>query len=472
VIEIGESLWWVVVQFDFDVGEPAQYALVLGEQEDPKGGPPTTVADPDVGSEIARMILRRQQEPGTHGTLAGRSQPFSGSRRIGVLDSRPMGAEQSNSSSVVADRWVLKMLRRVEPGIHPEVEIMSHLNAVGFPNVPEMVGTLEYVPNSALVGTSHNVEPATVATMVGFIRIDDDAYAVAVNQAAQFLEWAATLRVEDMTDAYAPSFLVDAQPPEWLAIGLGEALAFAELLGQRTAELHQALAKGVGQRLQPLAYNAHARRSTYQAIRTEVKSTTQAMTGKSGRGLIDGALAHRLETAVLQRCEELIRRQIDGHRIRIHGDLHLGQILVRGGDITFIDFEGEPGRPLGERSIKRTPLVDVAGMVRSFDYAANQALRDAVERGTGSTEALEPWARVFESWDAHRFVQAYVNAIDGAGILPSARDDVELLLDVAVIQKAAYEVRYEIGHRPDRVSVPLAALERIVGVQREPTLVP
>src|SRR4051794_3043300 len=259
VIEIGESLWWVVVQFDFDVGEPAQYALVLGEQEDVKGGPPTTIADPDVGSEIARMILRRQQEPGTHGTLAGRSQPFSGSRRIGVLDSRPMGAEQSNSSSVVADRWVLKMLRRVEPGIHPEVEIISHLNAVGFPNVPEMVGTLEYVPNSALGSASHSVEPATVATMVGFIRIDDDAYAVAVNQAAQFLEWAATLRDEDMADAYAPGFLVDAQPPEWLAIGLGEALAFAELLGQRTAELHQALAKGVGARLQPIAYNAHAR---------------------------------------------------------------------------------------------------------------------------------------------------------------------------------------------------------------------
>src|SRR5215217_5567265 len=150
-----------------------------------------------------------------------------------------MGAEQSNSSSVVADRWVLKMLRRVEPGIHPEVEIISHLNAVGFPNVPEIVGTLEYVPHRAVSGAAHSGEPATVATMVGFIRSDDDAYAVVVNQAAQFLEWAATLRDEDVADAHPPRFLVDAQPPEWLAHGLGDALSFAELLGQRTAELHQ-----------------------------------------------------------------------------------------------------------------------------------------------------------------------------------------------------------------------------------------
>jgi maltose alpha-D-glucosyltransferase/alpha-amylase len=105
-------------------------------------------------------------------------------------------------------------------------------------------------------------------------------------------------------------------------------------------------------------------------------------------------------------------------------------------------------------------------MVRSFDYVADEALRAAIERGTGSLETLEMWAEAFESWTAHRFVQSYVAAMDGARILPSNADDIALLLDVAVIQKAAYEVRYEIGHRPDRVSVPLQGLERIVGEHR------
>ena len=153
----------------------------------------------------------------------------------------------------------------------------------------------------------------------------------------------------------------------------------------------------------------------------------------------------------------------DGRRIRVHGDLHLGQILARGGEITFIDFEGEPARPIGERSIKRTPLVDVAGMIRSFDYAANEAVALAYGRGMGQTERLRDWAAAFGDWAAQRFTLAYVAHMAGSVLLPAGtRSNLALLLDVAVLQKAAYEVRYEIGHRVDRVGVPLGALARLV----------
>ena len=161
-------------------------------------------------------------------------------------------------------------------------------------------------------------------------------------------------------------------------------------------------------------------------------------------------------------CEELVRAQIDGMRIRVHGDLHLSQILVRAGDITFIDFEGQSRRPMGERAIKRTPLVDVASMVRSFDYAAEAALRSTVERGAGSLRALDPWARIFERWVAHRFVESYVGAMRGSEILPSDPANISLLLDAAIIQRAGFEVRNEMGFSSHRVPIPLRALADIV----------
>ncbi len=453
-IEIAESLWWVAVQVDFDSGEPAQYVVVLGATEFDDGSTGLTT-DPTFAGEVARFVLRGDRRDGAHGVLTGEPVRRLGSRQLGPLESHPLGAEQSNSSSAVNDQWVVKLLRRMQPGVHPEVEMLGHLNAVGFANVAPVVGTLEYRSTGAN-------ESATVATMVGLTRSDDEAYPVVVDQARQFLEWAAALLEGEAVAEPAPDLLSEGTAPDHLAQGLGEALAFADLLGTRTAELHLALAKGEGQRMVPQPFNSHAQRSFYQAMRTEAKNTTKALRSLIGTdNAIDPAEAARVERAILHRGVQLIHGTIDGLRIRIHGDLHLGQILVRGGDITFIDFEGEPSRPLGERSIKRTPLVDVAGMVRSYDYAAHHALVASVERGMGTAEQLQPWARVFESWCAHRFVEAYMLAIGESAILPSTIEQIALCLDAAIMQKASYEVRYEVGSRPDWVAIPFEALQRM-----------
>ena len=454
-VEIGEQMWWVLLQIDFDSGEPAQYALML----DPEG------ADPAFASELTRLILRAEQEPGKAGALVGQPVRRLPARAVHALEARIISGEQSNSSSIVADQWVLKFLRRVEPGMHPEVEMLQHLNGVGFPNVAPLAGTLEYQPNGA-----H--ESTTVATLVGLVRNDSEAYAAVVDQCAHFLEWAATMSGPSLVPLAASTLTVHAAAlPVELDGALGEALALAELLGMRTAELHIALAAGDTPRMKPQLFNAHAQRSFYQAMRTEAKATAAAL-----RSLPAGVVAalssvgpllsaQEIERGIMNRCQPLLEHQIDGLRIRVHGDLHLGQILVRGGDLSFIDFEGEPSRPLGERSIRRTPVVDVAGMVRSFDYAADEALRSSVERGMGSVETLEPWAHTFETWCAQRLVHAYLARIAATEILPTNPVDTALLLDIAIIQKAAYEVRYEIGHRPDRLGVPLTALLRMLTVQ-------
>ncbi len=452
-VELNDSLWWVLVQIDFDSGEPAQYALVLS----PEG------ADPEFAGDVARMILRAEREPGKNGSLVGVPIGRVVGRRMDVPESKLLGAEQSNSSAIVGDQWVLKLLRRVEAGVHPEVEILEHLNAVGFPNVAPLVGTLAYSPTN--LG-----EPTTVATLVGLVRNDGEAYTTVIDQCAHFLEWAATLSATGVGPASSPALMDDGAVPEELTEVLGEAIALADLLGVRTAELHMALAAADSARMRPQVFNAHAQRSFYQAMRTEAKATAAALrtAAASNPVLIDAgataALGAEIERAIMARCEPLLHHQIDGMRIRVHGDLHLGQILVRGGDVSFIDFEGEPSRPLGERCIRRTPVVDVAGMVRSFGYAADAALRSAVERGLGSIESLDPWARSFEAWCAQRFVYSYLPPIETADVLPTETSDTGLLLDVAIIQKAAYELRYEIGHRPDWVGVPLGALQRMLGI--------
>jgi len=448
--------WGVGVQMEFDSGEPSRYISVLRRAD---GGWHDAFTDPTFASQLARTILRSGSIPGGRGSLRGVAI-----QRVRVngteLTSAPIGGEQSNSSHSIDDRWVLKLLRRVNAGPHPEVELLTHLNKVDFPNAPLLAGTLEYTP-------ADGGERSTIATLVSMVHGARDTYSIVLNQASRFLEWTATRPELARVPIVAPTPLQAMELPDTLAEALAESLEFAELLGVRTAELHHALADSIEERLQPIPFDTHARRSMYQAVRSEVRATINVLRSADAKAALQDVMspadiAH-VGRAVIERASQLLTMPSAGRRIRVHGDLHLGQILTRGGEITFIDFEGEPARPIGERSIKRTPLVDVAGMIRSFDYAANEAVALAYGRGMGQTERLRDWAAAFGDWAAQRFTQAYVARMAGSVLLPQNPDHLALLLDVAVLQKAAYEVRYEMGHRVDRVGVPLSGLARLVG---------
>lgn len=187
-----------------------------------------------------------------------------------------------------------------------------------------------------------------------------------------------------------------------------------------------------------------------------------------------------MAAALLERGDELLgafdrlrTRKLDALRIRVHGDLHLGQALWTGRDVVFIDFEGEPGRSIGERSIKRSPLADVAGMMRSFDYAGRVALATSAERGrTGTTDEtiLQRWRETTTAAMQQRFWSTYTTTLragatasgPGSALIPDEEADARLLLDAHVVLKALYEVRYELGNRPAWVSWPLAALVRML----------
>jgi maltose alpha-D-glucosyltransferase/alpha-amylase len=158
--------------------------------------------------------------------------------------------------------------------------------------------------------------------------------------------------------------------------------------------------------------------------------------------------------AKLQRSLENV---MQATRIRIHGDYHLGQVLHTGRDFIIIDFEGEPNRPLSQRRTKRCPLVDVAGMIRSFSYAATWALHQGTIRPEDLPE-LESWADSWYRWVAASYLRAYLEAASGAAWLPQEQPEMHRLLEIFLLEKAAYELGYELGHRPDWVSIPLRGM--------------
>jgi maltose alpha-D-glucosyltransferase/alpha-amylase len=173
----------------------------------------------------------------------------------------------------------------------------------------------------------------------------------------------------------------------------------------------------------------------------------------------------RSDTQILRRLRAITERRILGKRIRCHGDFHLGQILSTGKDFVFIDFEGEPSRPLGERRIKRSPLRDVASMLRSFDYISQMALCKQLELGTLNQEDLpkvEPWTSLWRCWVSAAYLGAYLKVVAPVDLLPPAKDQLAVLLDSHLLEKALYELGYELHHRPDWLRIPLAGILRLL----------
>jgi maltose alpha-D-glucosyltransferase/alpha-amylase len=170
--------------------------------------------------------------------------------------------------------------------------------------------------------------------------------------------------------------------------------------------------------------------------------------------------------ALLTRYRAVVDRRIIAKRSRYHGDYHLGQVLHSGRDFTIIDFEGEPMRPLNERRMKRSPLRDVAGMIRSFDYAAWTALTDDRTRGLIAPDdpVAVVWARYWYRWVAATFLKGYLERAENAAFLPTERENLELLLDIFLLDKAVYELNYEMNNRPDWVRIPLRGLLDLLAV--------
>jgi maltose alpha-D-glucosyltransferase/alpha-amylase len=335
--------------------------------------------------------------------------------------------------------------------LNPDVELPTHLSERGFEHAPAAVATLQV----DLPGES---EPATVMVVHEAVEHQSDLWVRVLDDLS--------LRIDD-TVLFADASEVAADEP---------ASPIAALVGRRTAELHHALAGADGgaaldASMRPDPFNLQWQRSIVQVVRGSVRSTQRELK----RHLRTGDLGDRgreLAAVVIDRGDELITRfdrlatdRLRASRIRIHGDLHLGQILWTGHDIVFIDFEGEPGQPIGQRRIKRSPLGDVAGLLRSFDYAGRVAVDTMVERGRvagNDVEALERFRRQWTERSQQEMLAAYRDGMADTDLIPDDDDDLTLLLDVYVTTKALYEVRYELANRPAWAAWPMSSLVELL----------
>jgi len=247
---------------------------------------------------------------------------------------------------------------------------------------------------------------------------------------------------------------------------IGTYLEAARLLGQRTAELHLGLASDTKTpSFAPEPFSLLYQRSVYQSMRNLAGQVLERLR-KRATDLPPGVKdeARRvldLKSIIMGRYQSLLGRKINAIRTRVHGDYHLGQVLYTGKDFVIIDFEGEPARPLSERLIKRSPLHDVAGMLRSFSYAAYCGLFAQVDRGIVRPEdvpSIEPWVTLWIQWVSSAFLKAYLEVSSHGSFLPTEKEELKVLLEAYLLDKSMYELAYELNNRPDWVRVPLKGI--------------
>jgi maltose alpha-D-glucosyltransferase/alpha-amylase len=255
------------------------------------------------------------------------------------------------------------------------------------------------------------------------------------------------------------------EPPSLARDTIGAYIASAQLLGQRTAELHIALASDMENTdFAPEPYTLTYQTSLYQSFRGSAIRTLELLRGrlnnlpeesqKDARAVLDR------EKTIID-CYNLVRRgKISASRIRCHGDYHLGQVLYTGKDFVITDFEGEPARSLSERRLKRSPLRDVAGMIRSFHYAAYTALikQATLHHKPEDTLLLKYWAQFWYTWVSVVFLNTYLDITKKTGLLPENPEQLKILLDAFLLEKALYEVGYELNNRPEWVNIPLQGI--------------
>jgi maltose alpha-D-glucosyltransferase/alpha-amylase len=417
---------------------------------------------------VLAAIARGERVQGMAGALcAFPTQAFADLRgpAEAALGPIPLAAEQSNTSVVYGDRLILKLFRRVADGVNPDLELGRFLTEkTSFTHIAPVAGALEY--------RSHTGASSTVGILHGFVPHRGDAWAYTLEALDRYFAAArARQREEHAVVPHQPLLtLADGDVPPLAGALIGPYLASARLLGQRTAELHRALASDPEDlRFAPEPLTAEYQDALAQSMRalaTEaLRLLRQRLPDLPAAAREEAREVLALEAAVMGAVQAVAQQPLTALRTRTHGDYHLGQVLYTGDDFIITDFEGEPARPLRERQRKHSPLKDVAGMLRSFHYAAYAGLFHQGNQGVSSPAeaptAFEPWAQMWYTWVSTVFLQAYLVDAGAASVLPPTRDECQGLLAAYLLEKAVYELSYELNNRPDWVRIPLQGIRQL-----------
>jgi maltose alpha-D-glucosyltransferase/alpha-amylase len=377
---------------------------------------------------------------------------FEGTEQLTALglghepDVRYLSAEQSNSSVVVGGALVLKLIRKVSAGVHPELEMGAYLTRAGYKHISPLLGSV--------VRTGHDGQPHLLMIAQGYLSNQGDAW-----------EWTQNNLERAVRDEMAHG--VSGQEQHYNA--LLELADFARHLGQRLGEMHQVLAAPTDDAAFAVEPTGEEEgQASGKSVAMQLENALQRLEQRKAdlepddQQLVTELLANR--ERIGRHVQALAARSVGGLRMRVHGDLHLGQVLVVKGDAYLIDFEGEPARPLQERRAKHSPFKDVSGVLRSFDYAAAMAIRSAQSVDT-SDEAAAARRRVAETYLSQArqaFIEGYNAATTGIAHQWQDQDGESAALELFTLEKTAYEVIYEAENRPSWLAVPLQGLRGLL----------
>jgi len=372
----------------------------------------------------------------------------------GSLRPRAITAEQSNSSVAYGDRLMLKFFRRLEEGVNPDLEVGGFLTEKAhYQHTPQLLGALEYRSARGL--------RMTQGILQGFVPNQGDAWQYSMKSISSFYN--------EVGQSSAEGSVAASETGAARAL-IALFLESVGLLARRTAELHLALVSAEAATepdFAPEPFDDKFQRSFEDALLELTNRIfgqlrhAQDRLPENAKAKVEKVLAS--EPQIIERFHAALSRPIRAVRTRIHGDYHLGQVLYTGADFVIIDFEGEPARPLSQRRLKRSPLQDVAGMLRSFHYAAHAPLlasTGSVNVDARNREKLNGWAEVWSKWVSDRYLEEYLKTARGAEFLPPSREEIMALLQLHVLEKAVYELGYELNNRPGWVAIPLEGISK------------
>jgi maltose alpha-D-glucosyltransferase/alpha-amylase len=380
------------------------------------------------------------------------------------LESRVLKGEQSNTSILYENSFFLKLYRRLEGGVNPDAEISKYLTEyTEFSNFPSYIGSLQWQREDS--------DCLAIGLLLEYVPNESDAWTYTLDSVGRYLTEIATIKkkIKDLPKLPKSILEIDHKNiPQLLLDLIGPIyIDMVSLLARRTAELHIALASlSSYDDMSPEPFSILYQKSIYQSMRSltlgvfaELESNLSSLNNeisKEIRTMLDA------KQDILKRFRNLTTRKLSAMKIRIHGDYHLGQVLYTGKDFIIIDFEGEPARPLSERRLKRSALRDVAGMIRSFHYAAHGAVVLRPVMQTADPEDIRKSADLWYYYVTGVFLNSYLERIRGADFLPGNKQDFEMLLGAFLLEKAVYEVGYELNNRPDWLIIPIRGVQQLL----------
>ena len=362
--------------------------------------------------------------------------------------------EQTNTLAILGKKWVLKVYRNLRRGVNPEIEVGRFLTETSpFPHIPKLAGSIEYRhPDGNLTA---------IALLQAYRENQGSGWTYTIEYLGRFLDTTlASLAVESATGDAA---LLPLSLDFWSAPAHAGFLALMDTLGRRTGELHAALARRTGNPdfdPEPITDSDLGRWA--EKVRSDIDRTLERLASRRDklpdpvRTDVDAALS--LGARLAERLQSFACRPLRGAKTRYHGDYHLGQVLLSAHDFVIVDFEGEPSRPLEERRAKHCALRDVAGMLRSFGYAAAVALAHATAERPQDRSRLAPYVDAWRRETGRTFLESYFEAVHGCEACVEEPDAAHTLIELFTLEKTLYEVRYELDARPDWVHIPCAAL--------------